>query len=176
MQLFQRDLFAAMQRLMQMDEVSGQRHASPWSVYSRMTILPLLTLALLSRHWLGWGALVPVAMVVLWTWWNPRAFRAPTDRTTWASEGTFGERVLLNRKQIAIPAHHRAWARGLALASALGLPPWIYGVLTYNSGYILLGLCLLVGGKLWFVDRMVWLYRDMKPATAVYAAWQDDPK
>jgi len=50
------------------------------------------------------------------------------------------------------------------------------GILTYDSGYILLALTLLVGGKLWFVDRMAWLYRDMKPANPDYAAWQDDSK
>mgnify|MGYP000014381694 FL=1 len=50
MGLFQWDLFEAMQRLMRMDEESWKRHANPRSVYSRMTVLPLLTLALLSRH------------------------------------------------------------------------------------------------------------------------------
>jgi len=103
MGLFQWDLFEAMQRLMRMDEESWKRHANPWSVYSRMTVLPLLTLTLLSRQWLGWSAAVPVALVLLWTWWNPRAFPPPTDRSSWASECTFGERVFLNRKTIPIP-------------------------------------------------------------------------
>jgi len=35
----------------------------------------------------------------------------------------------------------------------------------------LFGLSLMIGGKLWFVDRMVWLYQDMKDAHPDYAAW-----
>lgn len=168
------DLFSLSQRLMQMDEATWARHANPLSVYSRMSILPLMTLAVWSRIWLGWGALIPVAAVLLWTWWNPRAFAPPAHGFSWAAEGTFGERVLLNAKTLPIPAHHRRWARGLAAVSATGLPFWVFGLWRFDPGFTLFGLCLLIGGKLWFVDRMVWLYRDMKAASPTYASWQQE--
>lgn len=173
MSRFRLDLFSLSQRVMQMDDQTWQRHANPLSVYSRMSILPLMSLAIWSRYWLGWGALAPILMVLIWTWWNPRAFPPPAHGYSWASEGTFGERVLLNARKVPIPAHHSRWARGLALATAAGLPFWIYGLWHFDPGFTLCGLSVLIGGKLWFVDRMVWLYRDMKLATAQYASWQD---
>jgi hypothetical protein len=38
------DLFAASQRLMRPDDAACNRHAHPWSVSSRMAVLPLMTL------------------------------------------------------------------------------------------------------------------------------------
>src|SRR3954447_1458077 len=40
-----------------------QRHASPWSVNTRLPIPPLLVGAIWSRRWLGWGSLIPVSLV-----------------------------------------------------------------------------------------------------------------
>jgi uncharacterized membrane protein len=36
---------------------------------------------------------------------------------------------------------------------------------------MLLGVVLLVMPKVWFVDRMVWLYEDMKDAHPTYQSW-----
>ncbi|MBO6895757.1 MAG: hypothetical protein JJ868_00155 [Shimia sp.] len=165
------DIFALSERMMAMDDAAWARHANPLSVYSRMSILPLMTLAVYSRVWLGWGALLPVALVVLWTWWNPRAFAPPRSTNSWAAHCTFGERVFLNRKAVPIPDHHRRWAIALGVVSGVGMMPWIWGLWQLDPGMTLLGLSLMIGGKLWFVDRMAWLYQDMKDAHPDYAAW-----
>ncbi|MGR3761469.1 DUF6653 family protein [Roseobacteraceae bacterium NS-SX3] len=165
------DIFSLSERMMSMDGAAWARHANPLSVYSRMTVLPLLSLAIWSRAWLGWWALVPVALVLAWTWWNPRAFRPPQSTDSWAARGTFGERVFLNRSANPVPAHHVKWARALAMISGLGALPWAWGLWTLDPGMVLFGLALMVGGKLWFVDRMVWLYQDMKDESPEYAAW-----
>ncbi|HZD43564.1 MAG TPA: DUF6653 family protein, partial [Methanomicrobiales archaeon] len=57
-----------------LDDETWMRHASPWSVWTRFTALPLLVLAFWSRVWLGWGALAPVILALLWTYYNPRIF------------------------------------------------------------------------------------------------------
>ncbi|MEW2914437.1 DUF6653 family protein [Leisingera sp. JC11] len=165
------DLFAASERLMRMDDAAWARHANPWSVFSRMSVLPLMTLAIWSRVWLGWGGLLPVLLVLAWTWWNPRAFAPPASTDNWASRGTFGERVFLNRAQVPIPRHHEQWAKGLAWVSAVGVIPWVHGLWALNPGTTLAGLILMIGGKLWFVDRMAWLYQDMKDKHPSYAGW-----
>ncbi|OED46019.1 DUF6653 family protein [Leisingera sp. S232] len=165
------DLFAASERLMKMDNAAWARHANPWSVFSRMSVLPLMTLAVWSRVWFGWGALLPVLLVLAWTWWNPRAFAAPASTDNWASRGTFGERVFLNRAQVAVPPHHEKWAKGLAWVSGIGVAPWALGLWALSPGFTLAGLVLMVGGKLWFVDRMVWLYQDMQGKHPDYAHW-----
>jgi hypothetical protein len=157
--------------MMAMDDAAWARHANPCSVYSRMSILQLVTAAIFSRVWLRWGALLPVGLVILWTWWNPRAFAPPVTTDSWAAHGTFGERVFLNRKVVPIPSHHARWAVALGVVSGVGLVPWIWGLWQSDLGMTLFGLSLLIGGKLWFVDRMVWLYQDMKHAHHDYAAW-----
>ena len=57
------DIFALSERMMAMDDAAWARHANPWSVYSRMSILPLMTLAIYSRVWLGG------VRCCLWRWW-----------------------------------------------------------------------------------------------------------
>ena len=52
------------------------RHAHPWSVVLRNTVLPILIIMFWSRMWLGWWAVLPVALALLWTWFNPRAVLA----------------------------------------------------------------------------------------------------
>ncbi|MEM9755589.1 MAG: DUF6653 family protein [Pseudomonadota bacterium] len=158
------DLFRAAEKLMTMDDDAWDRHANPWSVYSRMSILPLLTIAIWSRAWLGWWALVPVAMVAAWTWVNPRAFAVPKTFDTWAGKGTKGERAFLARQDTPIPQHHVRWALGLTWVSAVGVPFYAYGLWAFDVFATIAGLVLIIGGKLWFVDRMVWLYEDMARA------------
>ena len=168
------DLFAAAERLMRMDDAAWHRHANPWSGWTRFAILPLLALAVWSRVWLGWGALVPVALVIVWTLWNPRAFRAPERLDHWMSRGVLGERLWLARAHAPIPAHHARAAWALTALSALGLPPFVYGLAVLDPGWTVAGLILIVGGKTWFVDRMVWLHADLtgnRPGTPL--TWSD---
>lgn len=165
------DIFRLSERLMRMDDNAWARHSNPKSVYSRIALLPLISLAIWSRVWLGWASLIPIALCLIWTWWNPRAFPAPRHTDNWASQGTFGERVFLQRGTLPIPRHHQVWARILTIASAIGIVPWAYGLWALNVPYTLLGLALMVGGKIWFVDRMVWLYQDMKEKSPEYGGW-----
>src|SRR3954467_6144112 len=107
-------------RAFAMDEATWLRHANPWSVWTRVATLPLLVLAAWSRAWLGWWALVPVALVLLWTWWNPRLFPVPLSTDNWASKGVMGERVWLNRDAVPIPGHHRLVPHALTAVAAAG--------------------------------------------------------
>lgn len=165
------DIFNAAERLMSMDADTWARHSNPWSVWTRFTCLPLLVLAIWSRLWLGWWSLVPIALAVLWSWYNPRAFAPPSKTDNWASKGTFGERVYLNRKQIPIPRHHEHAALILTTISALGTVVLVYGLTVLHGWATVLGLVVAMGAKIWFVDRMVWLYEDMKDGTPEYSQW-----
>lgn len=165
------DIFTIAEGLMQMDNATWARHSNPKSVYSRFSTLPLITFAIWSRIWLGWVCVIPLALALLWTWWNPRAFAAPDHTDNWASRGTFGERVFLNRANVPVPAHHEKWVRILTWVSALGMVPLLYGLWAFDISATLLGMMLIIGGKVWFVDRMVWLYQDMKDSNPTYASW-----
>lgn len=165
------DLFERAERLMGMTDAVWERHASPWSVLSRFSMLPLLALAIWSRTWIGWGALGAVALVLFWVWLNPRAFAAPKYNDTWSGKGTLGERVFLNRKTVPIPTHHERWGIALGGLSAVGLPFFAWGLWAYDLGMTIAGILLIAIPKVWFVDRMVWLYDDMKETTPEYKSW-----
>ena len=144
-----------------MDDEVWQRHANPWSVYTRYSGLPLLTVALWSRAWIGWWSLLPVAVVVGWIWLNPRIFPRPRSTRSWASQAVLGERIWLNRKKVPIPRGH-AWAAMLLSAlSALLTLLWAYGVWVLDLAVTMSGLTGAIIAKSWFLDRMVWLYRDI---------------
>lgn len=154
-----------------MDERTWARHANPWSVWTRYTALPLLVLAVWSRDWLGWWAVVPVAVAVLWTWGNPRLFPIPASTDNWASRAVLGERVWMARGQVPLPQHHRSAPHLLAALAALGMPFLAWGLYFLQLWPTLLGVLLVFSGKLWFLDRMVWLYQDMQDAHPDYRRW-----
>lgn len=117
-----------------MSEDAWARHANPWSGWTRIaTALPLLILAIWSRVWLGWRSLIPVAIAVLWIWLNHR---------------------------VSVPQHHLV-PDILNAVSALGAVFIIWGLIVLNVWSTLLGFTLVTLGKLWYFDRMVWLYQDM---------------
>ncbi len=165
------DIFKASERLMGMDEATWARHANPISVYTRFTALPLLCAAVLSRFWLGWWALVPIALVLVWTWLNPRLFSTPTHTDSWAARGVMGERVFLNRHTVPIPTHHIRWGYGLSIAAGLGVIPLLWGLWIGDLAWVITGLALSMGAKTWFVDRMTFLYDEMARTHTEYAAW-----
>lgn len=154
-----------------LDDETWLRHASPWSVVLRNTVLPILVLAFWSRLWLGWYALVPVILALLWTWYNPRIFPAPSSFDNWASRAVFGERAWLNRDAVPVPAHHRTAPNILSAVSGIGMIFVFWGVYAFDLWPVLFGLALVYSGKLWFLDRMAWLWMDMHDTTDEYRSW-----
>lgn len=146
----------------QMNEYTWERHANPGSVWSRNTVLPMLILAAWSRVWLGWWALIPFVIALLWNWYNPRIFPKPKSTDNWASQAVFGERVWLNRDNIPVPKQHHYLPNILTAIATFGTVLIILGVINFAIWPTVCGLCLVYLGKLWFLDRMVWLYQDMK--------------
>ncbi len=154
-----------------MSEETWQRHANPWSVWTRFTVLPLICVAIWSRSWIGSWAWIPVLLSLLWTWLNPRLFPRPASTDHWSSRAVLGERVWLNRKNVEVPEHHRMLPNLLNGVAASGLLFLIPGLWMLNLWATLMGILLVFCGKLWFLDRMVWLYQDMNEASEEYSSW-----
>ncbi|WP_026732131.1 DUF6653 family protein [Fischerella sp. PCC 9605] len=165
------DIFKITERSFAMDDEVWAHHANPWSVWTRYTTLPLIIIAIWSRVWLGWWFILPLAAALLWTWYNPRIFPKPDTTNNWASKATFGERVWLNRDKVAIPQHHKVVPHVLTIVSIIGMVFVIWGVAVLAIWPTLFGTALVYLGKLWFCDRMVWLYEDMKDADPQYQSW-----
>lgn len=154
-----------------MDERTWARHANSWSVYTRIATLPVVLLALWSRVWLGWWSLALIAAVVVWVWVNPRLFPAPRSTDNWAAKVTFGERVWLGRRERAIPPRHRVFPHVLNGIAAAGIAVALWGAYALAVWPTVLGTVLVYAGKLWFCDRMVWLFEDMRRVDPELDAW-----
>jgi hypothetical protein len=66
-----------------------ERHANPWSGWTRAATTPLLVFALYRRNW------KLVAALVGWLVVNPAAFPAPKERNAWMTRGVDAEQVWL---------------------------------------------------------------------------------
>lgn len=147
-------------RLFRLDDETWMRHANPWSVWTRFTALPLLILAFWSRVWLGWGSVIPIGGAVAWTYLNPRLFPPPSSTRSWASRAVFGERIWACRDRVTVSRSHLLVPRILEGLSGAGGLIVIWAVLFTDVWPLLLGITLVYLSKLWFMDRMVWLYED----------------
>ncbi|NJM96149.1 MAG: hypothetical protein HC800_02080 [Phormidesmis sp. RL_2_1] len=146
------------------------RHANPWSVWTRYVALPVLVMAIWSRVWLGWGAVVPSAIALIWIWLNPRIFPRPQTTHHWASKAVLGERVWLNRQQRPIPQHHNPVIAFTNMVNVVGFSICLTGLITLSPCLTVFGLSWIILGKTWFLDRMVWVYEDMKTHPQ-YSKW-----
>ena len=158
-------------RAFQMSPEVWARHANPLSVWTRYAALPILIVAVWSRVWIGWWSVLPIAAISVWIWLNPRVFRRPASTQNWASKAVLGERVWLNRKEIPIPSHHNNAIRVLNVVTGLGSVSLIYGLTTLNTLATVVGTCVVVLGKSWFLDRMVWLFEEMVEKHSSYREW-----
>ncbi len=165
------DLWRLTERLFGMTDEVWLRHASGWSVWTRVATLPFLLLAVWSHTSLGWWAILPVAAVIVWLWLNPRIFPPPRTTARWHAKATFGERLWLERGRIALPDRHRVVPHLLAAVAASGSLAAIAGAVANAIWPTLLGALLAYAGKLWFCDRMVWLYEDMKDGDPRWRLW-----
>lgn len=165
------DIFKGMESLISMSPRVWARHANPWSVWTRVWGALVIALALWSVWWIGAWAAIPVAAVALWSWVNPRVFAPPRTVDSWATKGVLGERVLLNRRRVAIPAGFRRAAWLTSAVSLAFLLPTLWGLLTRDPALFATGWGGVCVGKLWFVDRMVRLWEVMSTAHPVYRDW-----
>jgi hypothetical protein len=153
-----------------LDDDTWMRHANPWSVWTRNTVLPILVFAFWSRIWFGWGSLLLITPALAWTFLNPRVFSRPASTDNWASRGVLGERVWMNRSAIPVPEYHRLVPHLLNAIAGFGFVGVIWGTYALDVMILITGLALVFLGKWWFLDRMGWLYRDMLEVPE-YRAW-----
>lgn len=148
-----------------LDDEGWNRHANPWSGWTRfITCLPLLAAAIWSRRWLDWWSLLPIGLALIWIVVNPRVFSPVRDDDAWITRGVFGERLYVETPRGDLPARHRTLPAVLNGAAALGVVPLTVGLVTYDLWALTLGIALTIGGKLWYIDRMTWIYLDLTTA------------
>ena len=87
------------------------------------------------------------------------------------SRGVLGERVWLNRSKVPIPDHHARMATILNVLAGVGMVPFIVGLVQLNVWATVAGTAVMMIAKLWFLDRMAWLFDDMKDTNDEYRRW-----
>ncbi len=149
------------------------RHANPVSVWTRYSVLPIIVFAFWSRIWIGWWCLIPGVISILWMFFNPVFFKKPKSTKNWASKAVLGERVYLNRDKVKIPEEHNIPLHLILHSiSSIGMIIAIWSIVYYSIIGAVFGVILAYAGKSWFLDRMVWLYEDMKNDNEVYKSWE----
>jgi hypothetical protein len=149
------------------------RHSNPASVWTRFAVLPMLIGSIWSRKWIGRRALIPLAGSSAWMLVNPLFFKQPRSTRNWASKAVFGERIWTESERAELPPQFNSRMPDLAaLYQALGVAPLAYGLGKLEATPTVLGMLIVQGGKLWYLDRMVLLFDEMKKRDAQYARWE----
>lgn len=161
------------ERMMAMNDAVWLRHANPLSGWTRLATGPVLFWAIWSHRWIGWFAIIPVAILAVWIWFNPRIFAKPKRADAWMTKGVLGERVWLNRAHAPIPPGFVRAAWLLNTAAGLGVAFAVAGFVIGDFWLAFLAWHFAMAMKLWFVDRMVWLWERMKDSAADYRDWEE---
>lgn len=144
-----------------MDDAVWARHANPWSIWTRVPVMPVGVVVLLLREELGlwtWGILAALAV---WVWLNPRAFAPPERLDRWDSRAVMGEKLWVERARRPIPAETAVMAARLSILQGLSVLPLIWGIWTLDWGVALTATALVLVSKFWFLDRMALLQAQM---------------
>lgn len=86
-------------------------------------------------------------------------FAAPVTYDAWMSKGVLGEKIFLDHRS-EIAGHHRKVADLLAWLSFPGVVVMGIGLWQFWLDWVIFGAVCTAGAKLWFLDRMVWIYTE----------------
>lgn len=139
-----------------------RKYTNPWSVGVRFFILSMLVISAWSRVWIEYWSMLLILFTLVWIWFNPRLFPIKSTNNVWTMQAILGERIWLNRHDEYIPAHHFFIITGLQLSVSISFLICVAGIIFLNLWLTIFGLVLTFFSMCWFLDRMVWLYKDDK--------------
>ena len=102
---------------------------------------------------------------------------AGDEHASHVGDDPLGERVWADRDTVELPEQFRA-SRVPAVAQAIqvvGIAVLAYGLVRFDLLAAVTGTVLCQTAKLWYLDRMVLLFEDMKARRPEYAAWEYGP-
>ncbi|MFA5259116.1 MAG: DUF6653 family protein [Candidatus Pacearchaeota archaeon] len=137
------------------------KHANPWSIWTRFATLPFLIFAIWSRIWLGWYSLIPILILIIWLIINPTLFKKPKSFNNWGSKSVLGEKFWSERKTTPVPSYHKSIIMILTILQTIGGIILIIGLWKLDIYLTINGTIIVYFSKMWFLDRMVWIFEDM---------------
>ena len=82
-----------------------------------------------------------------------------------------GERIWLNRNVVPVPQKFEPVIKVLIAISGFEALLCILGFVMQSFWMTIFGMAVLILSKSWFLDRMVWLYQEMKNTNDEYGRW-----
>ncbi len=152
-------------KIFKLDGENWMKHTNPWSIWTRFSTLPFLILAVWSRVWIGWYCLIPIAILIVWIIINPTLFKKPKNIDNWGAQAVLGERCWAERKTSPVPKHHSTPVLILTILQTIGGIILIIGLWKLEISLTIMGSITTYMAKMWFLDRMVWIFREMKTNT-----------
>jgi len=141
-----------------MKEKTWEKHANPWSGWTRMITYPLLYLPFwflrdfLNEPSANWFMPVGLLIVIIWFVINPRIFPKPKSYDNWMSKGVFGEKFWTANKRY----------KDINIIFTI-IPAPFFVTALYTTYMNLFWETMFFASvpflfKLWFLDRMVFYY------------------
>ncbi len=128
-----------------LSEKTWERHANPWSGWSRVVSMPVIATGLYMHNFWILGA------AVVWLFVNPVIFPKPRSVDNWMSKGVLGEQLYYG--------DGKKFKRDLpTLLNVLNVPVFIsfmYFAWQQQALLAILAGLLTMTIKFWFIDRMV---------------------
>lgn len=127
-----------------LSEKTWERHANPWSGWTRVLSMPVLAIGLYLRNFWVLGA------VVVWLVVNPILFPKPKSVDNWMSKGVLGERLYYK--------DGKKLKRDLpTLLNILNIPTFVaFLYFSWQQEVMAMAFAglLAMAIKFWFIDRM----------------------
>jgi len=122
-----------------------EKHANPWSAWTRIGAAPFLYVAI-------WFSSIPLfILVVIWYVINPFIFPKPKTHDSWASKGVLGEQLWTRKVG-------KDFNLFLQILTGAFFIPSLYLTWVNDFWPALYTATLAFIFKVWFVDRMRFLY------------------
>lgn len=125
------------------------RHANPWSGWTRLLATPLLFVSIWYHNWIA------LALVIVWFIVNPLVFPEPESTDNWMSKSVLGEKLWTGKVRSKFP-HVFNIFNGIFFVIAL------YASYKNMFWHVFYSVILSLTFKLWFLDRMVFIYEEHK--------------
>jgi len=141
-----------------MAEKTWEKHANPWSGWTRVITYPLLYLPFwflsdfLNEPFTNWFLPVLFILIIIWFVINPKIFPKPKSYDNWMSKGVLGEKIWTENKK------KDTYATLLTIAMAPFFLISIYTAYMQIFWETMFFAIVPFIVKLWFLDRMVFLY------------------
>ena len=80
----------------------------------------------------------------------------------WGARSVLGEKYWSERKKNPVPQHHNTPVRLLTMMQIIGTIVLAIGLWKLDPTMTIAGTITVYMSKMWFLDRMVWVFKDMQ--------------